>query len=339
MKLIGSRESLPSMIAVLKAAGQLAGIDAFDADTIWKAMEEKRNEGDVEKPTNLKLPEWEVFTASDPPKDWPDFMVFKTDPPKEYADSIHSVLLAERLREVNALIGFTRVDPPGEGSETETPAKRAPLSSNKPEWVPATEVRGEGIFLRFKPDKINAWLGRAAVKERESSLLQGHRAWRIARKLAPPEANFPGVLFYMLHTFAHLLLRELSLECGYNAASIRERIYASRPGEATEMAGVLLYTAAPDSDGTLGGLVELGKPENLARLMTQALERACICSSDPLCAEHVPLKDRTLHGAACHACSFAAETSCEAGNRYLDRSLPVPTIQGVGLAFFDGINK
>ena len=100
------------------------------------------------------------------------------------------------------------------------------------------------------------------------------------------------------------------------------------------MAGVLLYTAAADSDGTLGGLVELGKPENLGRLIEQALHRAAVCSSDPLCAEHDPESDRSLHAAACHACAFVAETSCERGNRSLDRALLVDTLAVSGAAFF-----
>jgi hypothetical protein len=141
-------------------------------------------------------------------------------------------------------------------------------------------------------------------------------------------------LYVLLHSFAHIFIRELALESGYSAASVRERIYAAGHGEAPDVAGVLVYTAAPDSHGTLGGLVELGKPENLGRLIQQALERARICASDPLCAEHVPTHDRSLHGAACHACSFVAETSCEIGNRYLDRSLLVPTLAGSELAFF-----
>jgi hypothetical protein len=137
-----------------------------------------------------------------------------------------------------------------------------------------------------------------------------------------------------MHTFAHLIIRELALECGYNAASIRERIYAKKDSK-SPMAGVLIYTAAADSDGTLGGLVELGKKENLGRIIEQALSRATICSSDPLCSEHEPEKDRSLHNAACHACTFVAETSCERGNRYLDRALLVPIFGDSDAAFFD----
>ena len=103
------------------------------------------------------------------------------------------------------------------------------------------------------------------------------------------------------------------------------------------MAGILLYTSAPDSDGTLGGLVSLGEPENLGRLLLRGLERTSLCSSDPLCAEHDPGADRSLHGAACHACTFVSETSCEFGNRYLDRTFVVPTLGHEDAAFFEGI--
>ncbi len=132
-------------------------------------------------------------------------------------------------------------------------------------------------------------------------------------------------------------MRQLALECGYTAASIRERIYAREPGDpAGPMAGVLLYTAAADSEGTLGGLVSLGEPGSLGRHLDHALEQMRLCASDPLCAEHHPHREGiTLHGASCHACLFAAETSCERGNKYLDRSVLVHTFGPDQLAFFE----
>ena len=172
------------------------------------------------------------------------------------------------------------------------------------------------------------------MKKVDQMLRGGHKGWRNSRHLDPNE-GYPGIRYAMLHTLSHLLIRELALECGYNAASIRERIYADTSGD-TPQAGILIYTAAADSDGTLGGLVDLGKPENLGRLLEQALNRSKICSSDPLCSEHDPEKDRSLHGAACHACSLVAETSCERSNRYLDRSLLVPTLERADAAFFKG---
>src|SRR5690606_35032297 len=108
-------------------------------------------------------------------------------------------------------------------------------------------------------------------------LRAGHTGWRRKRGLDPNE-GYPGVRYVMLHTLAHLLIRELALECGYSAASIRERIYADVE-DGRDQAGILIYTAAADSDGTLGGLVELGRPENLGRLLGQALDRARVCAS------------------------------------------------------------
>ncbi len=114
----------------------------------------------------------------------------------------------------------------------------------------------------------------------------------------------------LLHTLSHLLIRQVSLECGYSSASLRERLYIGQPGART--AGVLLSTAASDSEGTLGGLVALGETRYLTRLLELAFDDAQRCSSDPLCAEHVPRDpSETLHAAACHACLFVSETSCE----------------------------
>lgn len=151
------------------------------------------------------------------------------------------------------------------------------------------------------------------------------------------ERGFPEIRFALLHSFAHAVMREMALECGYAAASVRERIYsAPHDSEQGPMAGVLLYTAAPDSEGTLGGLVALAEPRTLNRLLDKALRGMELCSSDPLCAEHVPDSEgRTLHGAACHACLFAAETSCERSNKFLDRSLLVDTTADAGCGFFD----
>jgi hypothetical protein len=146
--------------------------------------------------------------------------------------------------------------------------------------------------------------------------------------------------YILLHTFSHMLMRQLALECGYSAASIRERIYAREPYEdGGPMAGILIYTSAPDSEGTLGGLVEQGHPETLQDTIYRALQDAQLCASDPICAERPPSQTgRTLHAAACHACLFAPETSCERGNKYLDRNTLVTTVaRELSLAFFSEV--
>jgi hypothetical protein len=332
---ITSADLLPVVVRALQQAGQLYTLEKYPNEEIWEAISALRAaEGALapQQPADVKEPEWEVLVAPSPPTSH-DFQVRTVESPEPFADRIPVVRLAERLRAVSALIGFSRVEPPDQVSKGEAPVERAPLSRKAPEWVPAVEVRGEGIFLRFDPDRVAEWEEQASVRARGAELFAGHLAWRAARRLSP--AGFPGLRFVMLHSFAHLLLREFSQECGYGAASIRERIYASRPDDESDMAGILLYTAAPDSEGTLGGLVALGEPEILGPLIARALDRASMCASDPLCAEHQPNRDRSLHGAACHACLFVPETSCEAGNRFLDRALVIPTFQGHGAEFFD----
>ena len=329
-----SEAEIKGIVKTLVKDGTLPGIDKWDHREIWQAVEDRkagRPEAAVVPEGDIREPEWDVLTAEAPPTDWPHFLSRRVEVPERWRERFSGVLLLERLREVNALIGYTRVEAPEESTDPDERPPMAAMTRGAPEWVPAVEVHGEGIFIRFDERAVAEWETREAVRDRSRMLEAGHRAWRNARKLSPDE-GFPGIRYAMLHTFAHLLVRELALECGYNAASIRERVYA-KSGD-SPMAGVLLYTAAADSDGTLGGLVELGKPENLGRLIERALRRAAVCSSDPLCAEHDPGADRSLHAAACHACAFVAETSCERGNRYLDRALLVDTFAVSGAAFF-----
>ena len=326
-----SEAEVAVVVKTLKKTAQLQGIEAFTPLEVWDAVEAYRSgTPDVEQ-SDLKGPEWDVLTAPDPPTDYPHFMSTKVAAPAGFEASVARVLLLERLREVNALVGFTRVESPDEGTADER-APKAPLTRSDPSWVVATEVHGEGIFLQFDTAPLRKWAGRDAVKALDARLRAGHAGWRRKRGLDPNE-GYPGVRYVMLHTLAHLLIRELALECGYNAASIRERIYADVE-DGRDQAGILIYTAAADSDGTLGGLVDLGRPENLGRLLGQALDRAHVCASDPLCAEHDPSKDQSLHGAACHACSFVSETSCERGNRHLERALVVPTLETSEAALF-----
>lgn len=175
------------------------------------------------------------------------------------------------------------------------------------------------------------------VQQLQHEFLDSHKAWRKLRKLEPIDEGFPGLRLVLLHSLAHALMRQIVLDCGYTASSVRERLYSRNPGEdGGPMAGILLYTAAPDSEGTLGGLVEMGDPLTMGRHIQQALESMRLCASDPLCSEHRPdTLGRGIQGACCHACQFASETSCERGNRYLDRSVLVDTFSARSTAFFD----
>ena len=314
-------------IVYLRSQQQLGSLQEFDDEAIWSAIQRRKESGaaNVEDVRDLKGPEWEVLSdpASAPTR--PDFQIVQVAPPERWKEWIEDVLLVERLREVTALVGFTRIRSAQDFDEAEG-AVRVPLSRTPPLFAPATEVRGEGIFLRFDESRLSAWCAGHAEDERR--FFEAHQGWRRRRRLEPVESDFPGIRFGAIHTFAHALMRELSAEAGYAAASLRERIYSRDPGDGEPMAGVLIYTAAPDSEGTLGGLVRMGHPEALDRHIGRALAALDLCSADPLCAEHDPEPDgATLHGAACHACLFAPETSCESGNRYLDRGMLVPTVR------------
>ncbi len=240
------------------------------------------------------------------------------------------MVLVHRLREVQALVGFTRFEAmaPSTDGELEAGVSRAALA-REPSWFPAVETRGEGVFLHFKTAAIDAWAEREAVRARARQLEAGFDAWH--RDHQQSTRHFCGVKFLMLHSLSHLLITAVSLGCGYPASSIRERVYALPQGY-----GILLYTASSDAEGTLGGLVEVGR--RIGEYLDQALEAGRLCSNDPVCAQH-DAKDvheqRYLHGAACHGCLLISETSCEQRNDFLDRALVVPTVEGCGAEFFE----
>ncbi|HZO66587.1 MAG TPA: DUF1998 domain-containing protein [Kribbellaceae bacterium] len=310
----------------------LREFEKWTDDEVWAAIERHRagpQDTDVAGYPDLRTPEWEAFSAPHLPEPTDDFTL-RRDPdgvPGELKGCYADVIQAERLREVRALIGFTRLDAP----DPDDPdlVTRAPLARSTTTWVPASEVRGEGIFLRLPEDLLYAWEARVA----DSGVLHEHkgayarfRQNRYSDRITgpfDPMRLWPGARYIALHTLSHLLIRTIALECGYSSASLSERIYAGTDDD--PRSGILIYTAVPDAEGTLGGLVSLAEPEQLVRLTRRALHDAARCSSDPLCAERLPQDPADfLHGAACHVCLFVSETTCERGNRFLDRRFVVP---------------
>ena len=321
---------------LVKGAGErpLRWLLRYDADDVWTAIVDRRDgsEGGADTGTgDLRGPEWEAFTAAVPPKS-DDFKVRALDIPDGFKKTLGHPVAVDRLREVLALCGFTRIDGPDEAD----PNRVAPIWKSPQAWLPAAEVRGEGILIRLPEARVEQWERAYRDSSRYRDLRQATRNWRTRRGLEPGD-GMPPARYVLLHTLSHLLINQVALECGYSTASIRERLYCRESGddEGPPMAGVLLYTAAPDSEGTLGGLVALAEPARLAAVLRDALSRARLCSTDPMCADHHAgdLGD-TLHNAACHACLFAPETSCEAGNRHLDRAAAVPILGHPNDAYF-----
>ena len=224
--------------------------------------------------------------------------------------AVSDLVLVTKLREVRAFEGFSRYD-----RLDSVPADLSGGGRPRTNWRPGIEIFGEGILLGLDRDRLVEWETRTDVRERAAAI-EAHRCrTAIADRLPVATARF-----ILLHTLAHLLMRELSLVAGYGSASLRERIYSD---EAADLRGALIYTADGDSEGSLGGLVRQGEPSSFAAILAQALLRARWCSLDPICSEMESQGTDSLSRAACHACALAPETSCEAMNGLLDRVLVI----------------
>lgn len=223
---------------------------------------------------------------------------------------VEKVVLAIRLREVRALVNFSRLLP--------EQTKVSPGLDHGIEWLPAIEVFGEGIFLALNEAKVKAWENSPAIIKAAAELEK-----RRIESMIGPRLKTATPRFLLLHTLSHLLIRQLTFQCGYSSSSLRERIYAKTPEQGDAQAGILIYTAAGDVEGTLGGLARQGEPPRLYRTILAALERGAWCSLDPICRESKAQGFQGLNRGACHACSLVAETSCDSANALLDRSFLV----------------
>lgn len=252
---------------------------------------------------------------------------FKTEPvdvPKQFSKLVDKITLVTKLRQIVTVTGFTRLRPP---DMTSHEISIAPISSRPPEWLPATENRGEGIFLSISSKMLKEWESLPRVVERMHDITGGETAQTSNDKTVDAR-------YVMLHSLSHLIIRSLADMVGYSSASLQERIYSS-----DAMAGVLVFTASPSSDGSLGGLIEQGRPKRIEQILMRAISKSTMCSSDPLCSLNRPDKKATRHGAACHACMFLPETSCVSMNEFLDRSMVCRTLEGNDRGFFpdDGL--
>ncbi len=304
-------------------------------EDIW--AEVQRRKRGFDEPKKIKEAELETLLACPDETDRADepegdfYARRRVLPPQKpiLAGRLEHVVLVHKLREVVAQIGFTRFEAsmPDIDGELDLKVRPAALARDIT-WIPAIENSGEGVFLSFHRGAIEEWLKRDEVKARGAALIRGFTAWQTARRIDKP--GFPGLPYIMLHSLAHLLIQAVALECGYAATAISERVYAGPAGH-----GILLYTGTPGSEGTLGGLVAVGR--RIEHYLQTALELGQLCSNDPICAQHPPEdhhEERFLHGAACHGCLLIGEPSCERRNELLDRALVVPTVEALGAEFF-----
>ncbi len=293
-------------IRTFRVIAAMKGVDAEQLRAAYDALRAGRGIDDPESEIAFRDAEYRALHQER--RDVQDLLVCRPQDLREYSEPVRGcfshVGLVERLAETRVLTGFHRID--------DSAAPPSALSLRPLDWLPAFRVHGEGIFLTVDLDQL-AGLSEH-VDHRHADLLRRANEW--GRCVLPPTVEL-----VFLHTLAHLLIKRLAFEAGYGASSIRERIYSAPVVAGVQMGGILLYTAAGDADGTLGGLVELGKPGRLEPILKRALEDAMWCASDPICSESAGQGPGSLNLAACHACSLLPETSCEFQNRLLDREL------------------
>ncbi len=281
----------------------------------------------IPQDTDLRIAEWEILSSFDIEKR--NTSTFKARIAKwEHCETfgfekiIERVVLLDKLREVRAFCGFERISP---NDNVVQPKSSVSYNSNK-SWLPATEVFGEGVFLEFNQVYLNNW-------EKNASMQVLSRIEKIQSRYANCNSKFlpnPNIKFLIIHSLAHLLIRQLSFESGYSSGALRERIYADE-----NQAGLLIYTADGDSEGSLGGLVQQGEGNRLFPAILAALETANWCSNDPVCSEMESQGVMGLNMSACHSCTLISETSCEYNNLLLDRRLLIGSENISG--FFSGV--
>jgi len=305
-------------------------------DEIIKSIEERIKHYNCDSILNIRQEEYRQLISGFPtlPEEEKEFEIRNVPVPDGLRSYFRYIVRVVRLREVKALRGFTRINPPGDENDQNI----VPLSAKKMNWLPAIEVRGEGIFLAFDPENLQKWENQDKVQERATLI---RNSWEKEWDERYGEGEPSPVItprYLLIHVWAHSLMRQLTLECGYSSAALRERLYISEDGN-PPMAGLLIYTATSDSDGTLGGLQRQGKPEKISRIVQAAVKAMEWCSSDPLCIEGMVAAPENQSLAACHACCLAPETSCEQFNRFLDRAMLVGLPGKPEIGYFSSMLK
>jgi hypothetical protein len=312
----------------IEALHLTSGTSFSTQDLVEAVAERKKRQEGPSGPTSedaVRRDEHRALMAGKPEEPGSQFAAHETAPSSTLEPYVEKVMLVTRLREVRALQGFSRILPPGGGTDM-----LSPLAATDPRWRPAIEVKGEGIFIALHRGAVATWEAKAEVARRAASVDQQYRS-RAARWGVEPD-RVVTARFLLVHTLAHALIDQFALDAGYPAASLRERLYVD-----PETASLLVYTATTDSAGSLGGLIAQGETERLDHALVAAIARFAWCSADPVCIEAEGQGVDALNLAACHACALLPETSCEEMNVLLDRGLLVGIPGDHELGFFSSL--
>ena len=289
---------------------------AFSREEFDAALERRMN--NIKDFMEIKYMEYNAITHFDDPLYESNKKHFKAEEdtlPRYLNKYFSRVIRVTRLREVRVLLGFTRVDAPDPDADEQPNIVKLRKDKNE-RWLPAAEVNGEGIFIEFNKKTLGEWLCNRTVEDISKKHAESYQQFCESKGWTVTVLR--NAIYVLMHTFAHLMIKQMSMSSGYSSSAIRERIYF---GE--NMSGILLYTGSSDKEGSLGGLVELGTIEQMTSLMRDAFQEALVCTNDPECMNNLPA-GKNSNGAACHSCCMISETACENGNRMLDRGLVVP---------------
>lgn len=301
--------------------------DSISDDEImrsWNAVQNSLDQKKYRNELSVIKDEYAVLSNNEN-KNEGNFSSYSATIPEKYSSYFDQIAVVDRLTVTQAFTGFTRI--------IRNEANKVAVSQYPKSWLPAVELIGEGIFIRFNKERVQKW---------RNTNTSHYKRMQKAMKDSKFVFDSFSEAYVMLHTFAHLFIREISNICGYSAASIREKIYSEIDEESNEvkMCGLLIYVSSSDSDSSLGGLISVADDEEVfENIIDSMIERASWCSADPLCISSTRQGYKNLNYAACHDCTLLPETSCERFNCFLDRASIVGLLDNPSLGYFSDINK
>lgn len=323
---------------VQRSAKDISLEKSIDFDKVYAVLERRwMSPEDAEEYTTTSVKyraeEYEALNGevSFPTGDGGDFVREETTISDYRIPCLKGISLIHKVREVQALVGFSRLNPAEPVTSKEATERIVSVKQPETDWYPAYEVRGEGIFIEFESSAIMEWEKKHPEIQERVDILNDNYQNSFMGSIRPRTIS---AKFLLLHTISHALIKQLSFECGYSIAALKERLYCSEIEDGKQMSGIFIYTASGDSEGTLGGLVRQGRSDTFPAVFKKAMESAMTCSNDPVCSLSKGQGRDSLNLSACYACSLIPETSCEEFNVFLDRGMIVGTYKDHSIGFY-----
>ena len=314
----------------------------FEIFTIQRLIDNDFNERnvDISKTENeYRYDEYKFITSREKEKIDDQLIFEKTDNSFFQNKLIKSIYKMDKIKITSVQTSYTRQEPISPDlflkNDSEITDKQNNIQKKftstygvNTKYLPAIESYGEGIFFEFDNEQLEKWLiNYPQVTTRINTIIENH---------LESDSNLNKKLeitpkLILIHTFSHLIIKELEYLAGYPATSIQERLYID---EELKMQGVLIYTIA-GSEGSYGGLTSICDNEKIGNLIQSAIIRANDCATDPICYHSSGQGVGNQNLSACFNCTLLPETSCEMFNSFLDRRILIDKDYG----YFGSINN